>query len=294
MPPKDRTQELIARFTEGLLIGDGAMGTTLSSRGHAGASLELLNAEQPDRVVAAHSAYLEAGSQVLQTNTFQGSSLALARHNLEARTPELNRRGAEIARGVAAERAFVAGSIGPTGGILEPYGDVDPEAARAAFQQQAEALAEGGVHFFIVETFSAVEEALAAIQGAATTGLPIAASMSFDPNGRTAFGVTPAQAARALSAAGAHVVGANCGTISSAEMVDILAAFRAESTLPLIAQPNAGRPERTPEGTRFPEDPEALAEAAVRFRKLGATLIGGCCGTTPDHIRAVATRLAGD
>jgi len=283
-----------AMGTGGLLICDGAMGTTLSAAGHlAGRSLELMNVEEPDLVRAAHHAYLDAGADVIETNTFQGSRPVLERHGLGERTVEFNRAGAVLAKEAAGGKAFVAGSIGPTGRILEPYGEFEPEAARAAFEEQAQALADGGVDFLIVETFTAVEEVALAVRAAAATGLPIAASMSFDPNGRTIFGVLPKRAADEMAAAGAVVVGANCGTVTPMEMVTILEQFRAATKLPLIAQPNAGRPEKTESGTRFPATPEEVAEAAPRFRDLGATIIGGCCGTRPEHIQAIVARLRG-
>ena len=291
----DRADELIRQLQHGLLICDGAMGTTLSATGHSpGASLELMNAEQPEVVVAAHRAYLEIGLDILETNSFQGSRPSLERHGLGDRTVELNRAAARLATEVAAGRVFVAGSIGPTGRILEPYGDFEEDVARGAFEEQAQALAEGGVGLFIVETFTAVEEAVLATRAASATGLPVATSMSFDPNGRTAFGVLPQRAVEELSAAGAVVVGANCGTVSPAEMVEILRQFRAATDFPLIAQPNAGKPECTADGgVRFPAAPEEVADAAPRFRELGATIIGGCCGTKPAHIEAMVKRLRG-
>jgi 5-methyltetrahydrofolate--homocysteine methyltransferase len=316
-----RVQRLIGKLRDGFLICDGAMGTTLSAGGHEpGRSLELLNVEQPDLVRAAHRAYVEAGAEIIQTNTFQGSRPVLERHPLDEgatgaeiietntlqgsrpvleghrlanRTRELNAAGARLAREAAGDDVFVAGCIGPTGKILEPYGDYPEEAARAAFAEQAEALAEGGVDMFIIETFTALEEIRAAINGAAATGLPIAASMSFDPSGRTAFGVTPETAAKELTASGALVVGANCGTISSMEMADIIAKFRAATPGLLIAQPNAGRPQRTESGAVYPETPEMMADAAERFRELGVAIIGACCGSTAAHIRAIAARLRG-
>jgi 5-methyltetrahydrofolate--homocysteine methyltransferase len=269
------------------------MGTTLSAADHTGGhSLELLNVEQPDLVRAAHRAFVEAGSELIQTNTFQGSRPALARYGLGDRAVEVNAAGAKLALELAGEAVFVAGSIGPTGKILEPYGDCPPEEARAAFAEQAAALADAGVDLFIVETFSALDEARLAVEAAAQTGLPIAASMAFDPSGRTAFGVTAAQAAQVLAATGAIVVGANCGTISAAEMVGLLGQFRDATELPLIAQPNAGKPQQTASGVVFPEDPDAMADAAERFRDLGAGIIGGCCGSSAAHIRAIARRLA--
>jgi methionine synthase I (cobalamin-dependent) len=291
MTKDDRRQELLTRLRGGLIIKDGAMGTTLSAAGHSGQSLELLNVEQPDRVTAVHAAYAAAGSEMVETNTFQGNGVALARHGLAERAVELNQAAAALAREAVGDRVFVAGSIGPTGGILEPYGDLDPGLARAAFQEQAAALAEGGVDLLVVETFSALEEVLLALAAALATGLPVVASMAFDPNGRTAFGVSPAKAAEQLEAAGATVVGANCGTVSPAEMVGVIRQLRQATALPLMAQPNAGRPVRTESGTSFPEGPEALADAAPGFRDAGASLIGGCCGTTPEHIRAVVARL---
>jgi 5-methyltetrahydrofolate--homocysteine methyltransferase len=294
MADQKRIQRLLNRLREGFLICDGAMGTTLSASGHApGRALELLNVEQPDLVRAAHRAYIEAGAEIIETNTFQGSRPVLEQHGLGDRTRELNLAGAQLARQVAGDNVFVAGSIGPTGKILEPYGDYPEEAARAAFPEQAEALAEGGVDLFIVETFVAIEEIRAAITAAAATGLPVAASMAFDPSGRTAFGVTPETAAKETEAAGASIVGANCGTISSAEMVEVIAKFRAATSLPLIAQPNAGRPQRTESGTIYPETPEMMADSAERFRDLGVAIIGACCGSTAKHIQAIVRRLRG-
>ena len=289
-----RAAQLLCRLQHGLLVCDGATGTSLAAGGHgAGASLETLNVEQPDRVRAVHQAYVEAGADIVETNTFQGSRSALERHGLGDRAAEFNEAGARLAREAAGERAFVAGCIGPTGRVLEPYGDYAEAAARAGFEEQASALARGGVDLFIVETFSALEEIRLAVAAAAATGLPVAASMAFDPNGRTAFGVRPQRAAEELAAAGAHAVGANCGTIAPVEMVDILRGFREATTLPLIAQPNAGRPQRGDTGVVYPEGPETVAEAAALFRDLGATIIGGCCGTRPEHIRAIAQRLRG-
>jgi len=294
MADQARIQQLLTSLRAGFLICDGAMGTTLSAGGHEpGRSLELLNVEQPDPVRSAHRAYVEAGAEIIETNTFQGSRPSLERHGLADRVRELNVAGARLAREVAGDSVFVAGSMGPTGNILEPYGDYSEDAARAAFAEQAEALAEGGVDLFIIETFVALEEGRAAITPAAATGLPVAASMAFDPSGRTAFGVTPEAAAKGMEAAGAVVVGANCGTITSAEMVEVIAAFGAATSLPLIAQPNAGRPQRTNAGTTYPETPEMMAASAQRFRDLGVAIIGACCGSTAAHIRAIARRVRG-
>jgi 5-methyltetrahydrofolate--homocysteine methyltransferase len=292
MSRQEKIDHFRHRLRDSFLIKDGAMGTLLSAEGReAGRSLELLNVEEPERVQAAHRAYVEAGADLIETNTFQGSRPALDGHGLADRTAELNQAGARLAREAAGEATLVAGSIGPTGRILEPYGEYPESDARDAFAEQAAALAEGGVDLFVVETFSALEEIRLAIAAAAETGLPIVASMAFDPIGRTSFGVTPGQAAEQLAAAGAVAVGANCGTISPLEMVEILAAFKEATSLPLTAQPNAGRPRQTESGVEFPEKPEAMAETAGRFRELGVAIIGGCCGSTPRHIAAIAGRL---
>ena len=295
MTQTERAQELRQRLREGLLISDGAMGTTLSAEGHTpGRSLELLNIEQPDLVRAAHRGFLGAGSNVLQTNTFQGSRPALERHGLAERTAELNAAAAALAREVAGDHAFVAGDIGPTGRILEPYGDFGESAARAAFEEQVQALADAQVDLLIVETFFSLEEAKLAIGAAVATGLPTVASMAFQyPPATTPWGVTPQYAAQELEATGVMVIGANCGTVSPDDMVKVIDLFHHATSLPLIAQPNAGRPELTESGVTYRESPESLADAAQRFLDLGATIIGGCCGTTPDHIRAIATRLRG-
>ncbi len=292
MSEEGRIEQLKRKLNEGFVIGDGAMGTLLTSRGHEpGRSLELLNVEAPDLVRGVHREYVQAGSELILTNTFQGSRPALERHSLGNRVAELNAAGAALARESAGADVFAGGDIGPTGRILEPYGDYRPESARAALVEQAYALAEGGVDCLVLETFSALEEIRVAIEAALETGLPVVASMAFDPSGRTAFGVTAQQAAEQLEAAGATVVGANCGTISPDEMVGIIAEFREATSLPLVAQPNAGRPQQTAAGVIYPEKPESLGEAAERFRGLGVAIIGGCCGSTPDHIRAIAARL---
>ncbi len=292
MSRQERIEYFSQKVRDSFLIKDGAMGTTLSTAGHqAGQSLELLNVEEPERVQAAHRGYVEAGSELIETNTFQGSRPALERHGLSDRTAELNRAGALLAREAAGEAILVAGSIGPTGRILEPYGEYPESAAREAFAEQAAALADGGVDLLVVETFSAVEEIRLAIAAAAETELPVVASMAFDPVGRTAFGVTPEQAAEQMAAAGAAVVGANCGTISPLEMVGILAKFKDATALPLSAQPNAGRPRPTESGVEFPEKPGPMADAAARFRELGVAIIGACCGSTPEHVAAIAARL---
>jgi 5-methyltetrahydrofolate--homocysteine methyltransferase len=288
----NRSDELKTRLTQTVLISDGAMGTVLSAGGHTpGRALELLNIEQPDLVRAAHRGYVEAGSDLILTNTFQGNAATLARHGIQNRVAELNAAAVALAREAAGDTVFVGGDVGPTGQILEPYGEYPVDSARVAFAEQARALADAGADCLVLETFSDLGEIRVAVEAAAETGLPVMASLSFDPSGHTVFGVTPEQAAEQLQAAGAAVVGTNCGTVTPREMVDVIARFRAASALPLIAQPNAGRPQQTASGVAWPETPDSFAESAVLLREAGATIIGGCCGTTPEHVRAIVARL---
>ncbi|MBN1458954.1 MAG: homocysteine S-methyltransferase family protein [Armatimonadetes bacterium] len=293
MTPQNKDRNLLRRLREGVLVCDGAMGTLLASEGYrSGDALELLSVERPDAIRAVHRAYVEAGAELILTNTFQATSPALARHGLADRMSELVEAAVGLARGEAGDRAFVGGDIGPTGKILEPYGDYPEDEARTAFAEQARLLVEGGVDLLLLETFSSLEEIEIAAQAATETGVPVACSMSFDPSGRTAFGVTPEQAASRLEAAGAAIVGANCGTVTPLEIVDIVAKFKAATDLPIMVQPNAGRPQQTAAGTVYPEGPEAMAEAAARQREAGASIIGTCCGSTPEHTKAIVARLS--
>jgi 5-methyltetrahydrofolate--homocysteine methyltransferase len=288
----DRADSLRQRLRTGFLIGDGGIGRMLHARGlPAGEAGELWNVTRPEEVSAVHRAFIEAGSQLVQTNSFQGSRISLARAGLEERVRELNLAAARLAREAAGEKVFVAGSIGPSGEILEPVGDLPLAEARAAFEEQAAALTEGGVDGLIVETFFDLEEAKVAVEAARATGLPVLASMAFGRGGKTVFGVEAGRAAEELSALGVEVVGANCGDVSPGEMVSVLRAMRKATSLPLLAQPNAGRPELREGETVYLEKPEAMAAAAEEFRALGAGLIGGCCGTRPEHIAAISRRL---
>jgi len=291
---RDRGQALRQRLKTGFLIGDGGNGAMLRAAGLGpGESEELWNITHPEEVIAVHRAFVEAGSQVVQTNSFQGNRVSLSGRGLGDRVRELNRAAARLAREAAGDEVFVAGSIGPTGGLLEPVGDLTAPEASAAFEEQAAALAEAGVDFFIVETFMDLEEAKLAARAAKKTGLPVFASMAFafGAIATTPFGVDPARAAEELSALELDGVGANCGDVTPAEMVGVLAAMGKATSLPLLAQPNAGRPELRGGQTVYPAEPEEMAEAAEEFRALGARLIGGCCGTRPEHIAAIAARL---
>jgi len=275
-----------------VLVGDGAMGTMLFERG-------LPPGEPPETVTLARPAvleeiarlYLEAGADLLETNTFGGSPLKLALHGLEADTEVVNREAVRAVRRVAEGRAYVVGSCGPSGRLLEPYGDVGEAEMLASFRRQMDALAAAGVDAVCVETMTDLREAALAVRAAkaAAPGLPVLATMTFDPTPRgyfTIMGVSVAQAAAGLEAAGADAVGSNCGN-GIEHMVAIARAFRAATRLPLVIQANAGLPKSVGGRTVYDETPAFLAERARALLDIGVAVIGGCCGTTPEHIRAL-------
>jgi len=289
-----RLTRLLDRLGKGPLVGDGAMGTMLEAAGlPAGACRELWNIEHPERVLAVHRVYIEAGSDIIETNTFFGGNrIQLAKWGLEGRAVEFNQAAVRLAREAAGERVIVSVSMGPTGEVLAPLGNRDPAQAADAFREQAAAAAEAGADAATVETFYALEEIKLAIAAALEAGLPVMATMTFEPSGRTMMGVAPADAARALTDYGATVVGANCGT-GPEQMLAAAEAMLAATDRPIMVQPNAGMPRLVGGKTVFPETPETMAEYAERFIALGVKIVGGCCGTTPDHIRAIASRVKG-
>jgi len=283
--------------TDGPVLVDGGMGTLLQDRGlEDGGAGELWNADRPEVIRAAHVAYAEAGAQVLTTNTFGGTTPRLRMHGLEDRLHELNSAAARIAAEVAREYgAFVAGDLGPTGELMAPLGDMEPEQAQALFAEQLRALADGGIDLVLIETMSDLAEARAAIAAAkeVVPELPIVVTLSFDTNLRTMMGVRPEDAVRELAAVGADAVGANCGR-GPAEMRTIaaqLAGARPDDLL-LVAQSNAGLPQVV--GDHFEYDATAadMAAHAVELRNAGIDLIGACCGSTPAHIEAMRAALA--
>ena len=277
-----------------VLVGDGAMGTALQAAGLApGGCPEAWNLERPEPVEAVSRSYREAGADLLTTNTFGGHPHKLAAYGLDARCAQINRAGAACARRAAGEGALVLGSFGPAGALLEPYGELSADDARRGFAAQAEALAEGGADALLVETMIDLAEATLAVRAAAATGLPVLATMTFDATPRgpyTVMGVDVPRAAAGLAEAGAAVVGTNCGT-GPEPMVEIVAALSAEAGLPVLVQPNAGLPEVTGGEVRYPTGPEAFAAYVPAFVEAGAAIIGGCCGTTPDHVRALVAAV---
>jgi 5-methyltetrahydrofolate--homocysteine methyltransferase len=272
-----------------ILLADGATGTMLMEAGlPPGVAPELWNVEQPDKIIALHQAYLEAGSQVVLTNTFGGSRVKLAKNNLGERVSELNRAAASLARQAVGERAFVAGDIGPTGELMQPMGLLTEEHAQQTFAEQAAALAEGGVDLIWIETMTDLSEARAAVMGARqATNLPVFCSLSFGKKARTMMGVSAAQAARELWPLGLTAIGANCG--EGLEMIpEVLAQMRqAAPEARLIAKPNAGLPKLIGGQTVYDTPPQDFAVRISEFVGLGAQVVGACCGSSPEYIRAI-------
>mgnify|MGYP005846742505 CR=1 FL=1 len=273
---------------------DGAMGTMLMAAGlESGMATESWNLSHPDKVLAVHRAYLEAGAEVILTNTLGGTGRKLARSGLGDKVYEANRRGAEIARQAAGEDAYVLGDIGSIGEFLEPLGNLSREEAVEAFAEQARALRDGGVDGFLVETMSDLEEALAACEGVrlAAPELPVMCTMTFDARGRTIMGTTAQQAAQALYAFGLDALGTNCGQ-GPEEMLKVIQAMAAVCPeAVLIAEPNAGTPRLVEGVTHFDATPETMADYALQYASAGVKIIGACCGSTPAHIEAMAKAL---
>ena len=287
-----------------IVIEDGAMGTMLLEMGLApGECPEEWNEKHPEKVASVARAYLDAGSDVVLANTFGGSRVKLAKFGLAEKAGAFNELGARIASEEAhKEGKFAAGSVGPTGELLGPlFGTLKEADARAAFAEQVKALAAGGVDAIQVETMVALEEALATVKAATDScDLPVLCTMSFEreqrPDGlryRTVMGVSPEKAAEALAEAGCAAVGANCGGVTIADMAEIARLMGEASGLPVIVKPNAGLPKIEGETTVFPQSPEEMAQEAPAARVAGANIIGGCCGSTPEHIRALAAALKG-
>lgn len=279
------------------LLADGAMGTSLFQLGLVtGDNPELWNVEHADRVTAVHRGFIEAGADIVLTNSFGGNHFRLRLHRHEHRVGELNEAAARLARRAALEagrEVLIAGSIGPTGEILAPLGACDPAEAEAAFAEQALALAEGGCDLLWVETMSAPDEIAAAVRGAAKAGLPIVATLSFDTGGRTMMGLTPAEATalRRRLAPEPVAFGANCGVGPNQLVATILAMRAADPDAILVAKANCGIPEYR-DGQIHYTGTQAIMGAYARLaRDAGARIIGGCCGTSAAHLAAMRAAL---
>ena len=285
---------LIQRLIErGPVLTDGAWGTQLQARGlQIGESPDGWNLLHPDRVADVARAYVEAGSQIILTNTFGTNRLRLAEQGLAGKTADLNRSGVEISRRAAAERALVFGSIGPSGKLLLD-GAISAEELRAAFDEQAQALAEAGADGLVIETMTDLEEAKLALAAAKSTRLPVVACMVFDSGkdkDRTMMGHTPEEVACALSQAGADAIGANCGH-GIPGFASICRRLRAATDLPIWLKPNAGLPQMVNGQPKYTLAPDEFATSVSKLVELGANFIGGCCGTDPEFIRALHRRL---
>jgi len=291
---REHVMEVLARGE--IVLCDGAFGTMLQARGlPPGTIPEAWNAERPDAVRSVHEAYIAAGSQIVTANTFGGNRYRLKDAGLLDRHDELNRLGIEATRAAAGEDVWVGASVGPTGQLMQPVGDLAVAEAEAAYAAQCAVLARAGADIILIETQHDIEEACAAIRAAkAETGLPVFCTFAFNARGRTMMGLRPQDAARRAKEAGADVVGANCGEGPEA----VLAAMQAMagvSELPLMAQANAGLPKADAHGQgSWDVTPEAMAEHVRAYIALGTRVVGGCCGTTPEHIAAIARMLRSD
>ncbi len=280
---------------EGPLLGDGAMGTQLMIAGLAqGSCGEAWNLTHPERVLEIQRRYADAGSDCIITNTFGGSRIMLKRHGSAGDVREINAAGVEIARQAFGGRTgWVLGDIGPFGGLMEPYGDFTEAEVRAAFSEQAKALVDAGADAIIIETQTGLEELRLAIEAAKDAGAPcIIGSLAYDvtldgSTFRTMMGVDPEQAAEFMEENGVDIVALNCGSgmdMSWARLA--LERYRAVTTLPTMAQPNAGLPRLVNMQVVYDETPDEMVRGVVPLLEAGASIVGGCCGSTPDHIRA--------
>jgi 5-methyltetrahydrofolate--homocysteine methyltransferase len=287
-----RTETFLSSLQAGdVLVADGATGTLLQSGLPAGMAPEVWLFNKPDKIRALHQGYIEAGSDLILTCTFGGTRYRLANHSLAEHVVEVNRRAADLAREVAGDNVFVAGDMGPTGQLLKPLGPLTSEEMADAYASQATGLAEGGADFLLIETMSDLGEAQAAIEGARrATNLPIICTFSFDTHGRTMMGITPQMVVQKIGPL-VEGVGANCGK-DPAEYEGFIRNMRAVAPNAILwAKPNAGLPRIQDDKVVYDATPEYMAQVALQLCEAGAQIIGGCCGTTPEHVAAMAAVL---
>jgi len=288
-----RTEAFLAKLQSGeVLLADGAAGTLLQSMDlPPGTAPEAWVLERPEKIQALYQGYVEAGSDLILSCTFGGTRYRLEGHGYQGRVVEVNRRAAELARDAAGDAVFVAGDMGPTGQLLAPLGKATPEEMTAAFAEQARGLDQGGADFLLIETMSDLGEAMAAIEGArGVSDLPIICTFSFDSHGRTMMGLKPEVVARKIGPL-VQGVGANCGR-DPAEFEGFVQAMRqAAPDAILWAKPNAGLPHMEGGNVIYDATPEIMGQIAVKLRDAGAQIIGGCCGTMPAHVKAMAEAL---
>jgi len=297
-------RQFLERLKNEILISDGAIGTMLQTVGYPpGACPEEWGISNREKLQNIHRSYLEASADILLTNTLGGSRFKLEKYNLSEQTYSINKRAAEIVTEVVKDVVYVAGDIGPTGEFMEPIGLIKEREFYDVFAEQASGLKDGGVDVIIIETMMALDEMQTAIKASKeTTGLPVIASMAFNvisssEDGsytfRTMMGVDPKQAAVGMVEAGADVIGANCGDVLMAQMPALIEELRSAVDMYIIVQANAGRPQLIDGKIIFSQPPEEIASGVEAVVKAGANIIGGCCGTTPEHIRQIAQKVKG-
>ncbi len=288
-----KRSNLLEAIQTRVLLSDGAMGTQLQYAGlESGGCGEAWNLDHPERILKIQRAYVEAGSDCLLTNTFGACRIMLNRHDEGERTVEINRAAVAIAREALGENGFVLGDIGPFGGLMEPYGEIQRADVESAFREQAKALIDGGADAIIIETQTALEELEIAIEAAKEAGAPcIIGSVAFDrmldeDDVRTMMGISPEQAAQFMAEHGCHIAALNCGTgVDMRVAANIVERYRKTGGLPVMAQPNAGQPVLINMKVLYNETPEEMAAGLPGVLAAGARIVGGCCGSTPDHIR---------
>jgi len=287
------TKGFVDRLSAGeILVADGATATNYQQMGMAiGVAPEEWVFDRPDSVLKLHTAFIDAGADIILTDTFGGTSVRLRETPYASRASELNRRAAGLARQAATVRAgvLVAGSMGPTGMLMEPLGDLTAAAAAQAFAEQAAALDDSGVDLLLLETFFALDEALAAIEGIRrASALPLVVTFSFDQGTRTMMGLSPTKMVEAIRPLGVAAIGANCGR-SLSDMERVVAELAGlNAGVPLWIKPNAGLPRMVGDVARYETTPAEMAEYAKRFIEAGAEVVGGCCGSSPEHVGAIA------
>jgi 5-methyltetrahydrofolate--homocysteine methyltransferase len=294
-------ESLLEAIQKRVLLSDGAMGTQLQQAGlESGGCGETWNLDHPDRILKIQRAYVEAGSDILLTNTFGASRIMLNRHDEGDRTAEINQAAVGIAREALGGRGFVLGDIGPFGGLMEPYGEIAREEVVRAFREQARALIQGGADGIIVETQTALEELEIAIEAAREAGASvIIGSVAFDrmldeDDVRTMMGISPEQAAEFMAKHGCHIAALNCGTgVDMKTAANIVRRYIATCGLPVMAQPNAGQPVLINMKVHYNETPEEMSAGLPGLLEAGARIVGGCCGSTPEHIRRFRQILDG-
>ena len=290
-------ENILNRLQRGeIIVGDGALGTQLMQRGlKHGEPPELFNVEKPQVIEEIAGLYFDAGAEIIETNTFGASPLRLERFSLENRMEELNRAAVEAIRRAVGEKAYIAGSVGPSARNLEPLGDAEPEQIFDGFAAQIHVLVAAGADIICIETMMDIAEAVLAVKAARSVSaeIPVIATMTFNKTQHGFFTLmrnSVKDAAEALKDAGADIVGSNCGN-GMEDMVDIAREFRRCTKLPIIIQGNAGLPTEGENGLVYPDTPEYTADKAAEMLASGVQIIGGCCGTTPEHIRAIRSMV---